>query len=628
MATPQETLAKFQEISRRGIEDRLPPEVRARFDEAKRRGLIDGTKKLSIVPKRPPVAALQVRSLDDVTNGGVFLPKTDNGPTDDEIANEGRPPEPREVGQFEKVGGELASAFNRTVIGGIDFFTLDQVNNILELAGSDKRVPTLSEGAEAIGATQGGFMEPGLGRDVVQAAGTTLAAGMGLKGVSGRDLTKGVEAAKELAGFGGAITAPIKAAIEPVSSAAAEVAKPVKEAVADQFPSKAKQAAKLPLLRRSGDIAAAGFKLDEKGRVVKDKVQQLALKAGIDEAAVAMISSTDRATKARIGSMIDVLEKGRTNLEYRNFNPPQKVIGEAIDDRLKIIQKSNKKAAEGLEEAANSLKGQPVDVSAAVDTFLADLKKEGIKINLKTGKLDFSDSSIEGLGKAQNIIRTVFNRLYKTKDPSKNAYKAHLAKRFIDEQVTYGKTQAGMSGQMQGVIKRLRHNIDYALDSNFPEYDRVNTLYKETRDVIDEVQSLAGPMVDLTAGNTARALGTMSRKVLSNYASGQRMDTLFDTLDSVAKKYGEPLSGGIDDNLRQLVSMEAEIRKMFPTAIKPNTFQGEIGTEVGRGAANLAMGNKAGLFSQAVKAAGRAFSKSEEEKIEALKKLLAEKGPN
>lgn len=621
MAASQGKLAQYQEISNRGLQDQLTPEKRAIFDEVLRRELIT-------VKSPTPQQAPNVRSLDSVTDGGILLPKTDNGPSIDEIAREGRSPEPREPGPLEKVGGELAAAFNRTVIGGVDFFTLDQVNNILELAGSEKRVPTFTKGAEAIGATQGGFMEPGLGRDVTQAAGTTLAAGMGLKGVSGRDLTKGVEVAKELAGFGGAITQPVKAAIEPVTTAITDVVKPAAEAVADQFPSKAKQAARLPLLRQEGDIAAAGFKLDDSGRVVKDKVQQVALKAGIDEGAVAMIVSSSRATKARMGQMIEVLEKGKSNLEYRNFNPPQKVIGEAIDDRLKVIQKANKKAAEGLEEAANSLKGQPVDVSNAMDTFLADLKKEGIKINLKTGKLNFSDSSIEGLGKAQNIIKTVFNRLYKTKDPSKNAYKAHLAKRFIDEQVTYGKTQAGMSGQMQGLIKRLRHNIDSALDAKFPEYDRVNTLYRETREVIDEVQSLAGPSVDLTAGNTARALGTMSRKVLSNYASGQRMDTLFDTLDTVAKKYGEPLSSGIDDNLRQLVSIEAEIRKMFPTAVKPNTFQGEIGTEVGRGAANLATGNKAGLFGQAVRAAGKVFSKSDEAKIKAIKDLLAEKGQN
>ena len=40
MATPQENLARFQEISNRGLQDQLPADKRAIFDEAANRGLI------------------------------------------------------------------------------------------------------------------------------------------------------------------------------------------------------------------------------------------------------------------------------------------------------------------------------------------------------------------------------------------------------------------------------------------------------------------------------------------------------------------------------------------------------------------------------------------------------------
>jgi len=40
MATPQENIARFQEIANRGLQDKLPPDKRAIFDEAQRRGLI------------------------------------------------------------------------------------------------------------------------------------------------------------------------------------------------------------------------------------------------------------------------------------------------------------------------------------------------------------------------------------------------------------------------------------------------------------------------------------------------------------------------------------------------------------------------------------------------------------
>lgn len=93
-------------------------------------------------------------------------------------------PEPpaEKPGALAAVGGEFASGVNRAVIGGLDFFTADQVNNILQLAGSEKRVPTFSEQAEKFGITQGGFMEEGLARDVVSTAGETAALAGGFGG--------------------------------------------------------------------------------------------------------------------------------------------------------------------------------------------------------------------------------------------------------------------------------------------------------------------------------------------------------------------------------------------------------------------------------------------------------------
>ena len=171
-----------------------------------------------------------------------------------------------------------------------------------------------------------------------------------------------------------------------------------------------------------------------------------------------MIASSNKATKSRIKEMVEVLETGRGNLEFRNFNPPQRVVGQAIQDRLSIIQKANKEAAGRLDKVANSLKGQPVDVSPAMNDFLDRLAGEGVQFN--NGVLDFADSTIEGLTDAQNIIKRVVSRLHNTADPSQNAYRVHNAKKFIDEQVSYGKSQAGLSGKMEGIVKGLRHNLD------------------------------------------------------------------------------------------------------------------------------------------------------------------------
>jgi hypothetical protein len=515
------------------------------------------------------------------------------------------------------VVSELAAANNRSVTEFLDFLGPDTVNAVLNLSGVDYRVPTLTGTLEGTG-IQGGFMEEGTGRDIVQGVGSLIPAAAGMKQVKGRDIAKGSEAFKELLGFGSAAAAPIA---QPVAKAAGAVADTAQGLIPA---SKASKAAELPLLRQSGEVAAAGFKLDDAGRAVKDKVQQTALKAGVDEGAVAMIAASDKPTKARMKTMMEVLEKGKKSLEFRNFNPPQKVLGEALKDRLSVIQRTNSKAASQLDAVAQSLKGKPVDVSGAMGNFITKLEKQGILFDPKTGSLNFDDSTIEGLTDAQNIIKRVVKRLHQTKDPTGNALRAHNAKKFIDEQVTYGKTQTGLSGTMEGIIKGLRRDIDTALDTTFPLYDKVNTNYSETREIIDEIQRLAGKRVDLSGSRSDKALGTMSRKVLSNYNTGVAMEDLFENLNKVAARYGDPLTDNIGDDLNKLVSMEAEMRRMFPTATKPNTFQGGIGMETARAAADVATGNKIGLVSKIAGKLGDAFSGDEEAKIKAIKALLSE----
>lgn len=73
---------------------------------------------------------------------------------------------------------ELAAGANRTVVDFIDFIGPDQVNSILEISGSERRVPTLREALPFI---ESGPLEPGLQKEVLGAAGEAipLAAGIG-----------------------------------------------------------------------------------------------------------------------------------------------------------------------------------------------------------------------------------------------------------------------------------------------------------------------------------------------------------------------------------------------------------------------------------------------------------------
>ena len=72
---------------------------------------------------------------------------------------------------------EFAAGTNRSVAGFLDFLGPDNVNAVLELAGSEKRVPTFTE---AIAAPAGQFVEPGLQQKILSTAGELAPAALGI----------------------------------------------------------------------------------------------------------------------------------------------------------------------------------------------------------------------------------------------------------------------------------------------------------------------------------------------------------------------------------------------------------------------------------------------------------------
>ena len=98
---------------------------------------------------------------------------------------------PKEKGLLQKAGDfamdyavnpalEGMAAVNRGATGMVDFLA-SPVNAAMELSGSDARVPSLTKALEPY-ATGGNFMEQGLGRDVVRAAGEAVPAALAVGG--------------------------------------------------------------------------------------------------------------------------------------------------------------------------------------------------------------------------------------------------------------------------------------------------------------------------------------------------------------------------------------------------------------------------------------------------------------
>ena len=322
-----------------------------------------------------------------------------------------------------------------------------------------------------------------------------------------------------------------------------------------------------PIRSGSGDVQTAKVKLNEKGAVVKDPIGKEAVRQGAEEGVVAAMKVANRQSKDNMLKMLDVLERGEANATYRTLNRPAQIMGDSIAARVAHVSKTKNSAGAELEGIAKSLKGQTVDYSPAVDNFIASMNRMEVKFN--NGKLDFAGSDIEKIKGPQRVLKNITDRMLNTRTP--DAYDGHRLKKFIDEQVSYGKSKSGLGGKTEGILKQLRRDIDEALDSKFPEYDRVNTQYSETTTALDEFQKSAGSSINMLGPNADKALGNEMRKLLSNYRSRTNLLDSLDEIDAIASKYG----GKFNDDVIVQAMFAKELDNIFG-AVAKGSFQGEI----------------------------------------------------
>ena len=133
---------------------------------------------------------------------------------------------------------EFTSAVNRGAVNLLDFVGPDQINNVLQLIGSESRVPTLGEQPIVQEATKGEFMEPGLAREAIRTGGEFVAPG----GAIGQTLRTAARQIPKVAAQAPTITQRVvQAAAQPalpeatgaaIAGAGSEVGAEVGEAIA------------------------------------------------------------------------------------------------------------------------------------------------------------------------------------------------------------------------------------------------------------------------------------------------------------------------------------------------------------------------------------------------------------
>lgn len=370
-----------------------------------------------------------------------------------------------------------------------------------------------------------------------------------------------------------------------------------------------------------GDTDTAGQRVNEKGKVRGDAGEREALRQGVDPGIVTTVRVASRGDRTQMLKMVNELEKGQMNRRYAALNPPSKVAGESIAKRYKHVEQVKRRAGRELDDVAKRLKGQPADFDPAVNQFLSGLEDMGVDFNPSTARVSFKGSDVQGIKGLEATINRTLERMYDIgKSGRPDAYAVHQLKRWIDNNVSYTKQAEGLTAQVENLLKELRHNLDETLDGAFPEYDRVNTIYAETKSVMDEFESSVASRIDFRSKNVDRALGIESRKIASNYASGSLQLESLEDLTRIANRYG----GQFDDDLVTQVMFFTELNRLFPQAFK-NTFQGDIEKAMG----NAARGNLKDIAIdkgiEAVK--DKALNLNEAGRIRALRNLLKESQP-
>lgn len=378
---------------------------------------------------------------------------------------------------------------------------------------------------------------------------------------------------------------------------------------------------------------------DTKGPKVKTSpLSSAVLKQGFREGVVRPIQLSSGPDKALMRQMTDIAERAKKDEIYGMENRPGDVAGDLLKSRLDVIRGANKRAGQAIKPIVETMKGKKVNIMEVGETFSNKLGDMGINLtrNKETGNIEanFAGSDIEGLAGPEAVINRVIKRIDSVGASGEiDAAALHQLKKYIDEQVTFGKNAEGLAGQTETALKQLRAGINETLGAQFNNYAKANETYSGTIKALDAFQDVAGRKMDLLGDNADKATGTLMRRLMSN---AQSRITLLDSLEGIDTAvgkfggYGGPLriegKGGAKNDLKMLVLYADELDRILGSAPR-TSLQGQFDQAFGKAA--RAATSKSGLFEAGVDLAGKGFEKmqgiNEENAIKAMKELLKEK---
>lgn len=294
----------------------------------------------------------------------------------------------------------------------------------------------------------------------------------------------------------------------------------------------------------------------------QSKAIEIAKTQGFDQVDAEFMLSMSPEDKLKAARMIDIAEKATKN--KRVIERPIDVVGDSMVDRIKYIQKQNSQAGKAVNEVAKSLKGQAVDANAIAEQAQNLIDDLNIT-RTPTGKLNFDNSVFKNTPSIQKKLNKFITEI---PTGQADAYDVHIFKKSIDELVDFGTQGEGLKGNSERILKALRATADDVLDNTFDSYNKANTDFRITKDVLDAANDLFGKKTGITSKERG---GQLLRSVFSNNTQRPRVMKLVEDLDLVSKQYG----GEFTDNLLDQALFTEIIEDVYGTQAT-TSLQGQV----------------------------------------------------
>lgn len=321
------------------------------------------------------------------------------------------------------------------------------------------------------------------------------------------------------------------------------------------------------------------YMVDGAGKAKGDPLSIESIKQGFDQGVVSTVKGASQADKSKMAQMVSIMKRGKEDALYALKNRPSDIAGNSLLDRVGHVKAINREAGSNLDDVAKTLKGRQVDAVEPINKFLDNLEEMGVVLD-KNLKPMFKNSDVEFSAGPKSAIKNIVEILSRgEKGVPPDAFRLHKVKRAIDEMVEYGKTGEGVKGNTKRILKELRHDLDGVLDSNFPQYNEVNTIYSDTVSALGSLQDVAGKKLNFFGPNADKATGTLLRRMMSNVQSRVNLVDAVDDLNSVSAKYG----GQFTDDISTQMLFADELDNVFGPVAK-TSLAGEVSKGFRKGA--------------------------------------------